>query len=154
LNLNYVTTVEHDIDKLFAIGFIKLVEETTWLSPIVVVPKKNKIEIKFNVPIKKNPYLLPFTDEVINFVIEHEVYTFLNGFSRYHHISITLEDQYKIAFVTDWGTFVWVVMAFGVKNEPPTYQKVVTKAFCEYIDVFMKIFLDDFIIFSYMSNHI
>jgi hypothetical protein len=112
------------------------------------------LKIKFNVPIKKNPYLLPFTDEVINFVIEHEVYTFLNGFSRYHHISITLEDQYKIAFVTDWGTFVWVVMPFGVKNEPPTYQKVVTKAFCEYIDVFMKIFLDDFIIFSYMSNHI
>jgi hypothetical protein len=111
------------------------------------------LKIKLNVAIKNNPYLLPFTDEVINIIIEHEVYTFLNCFSKYHHISITLEDQYKIAFVTDWGTFVWVIMHFRVKNEPP-YQKVVTKAFCKYIDVFMKIFLDDFIIFSYMSNHI
>jgi hypothetical protein len=33
-------------------------------------------------------------------------------------------------------------MPFGVKNEPPTYQKVVTKAFKEYLDNFMKIFLD------------
>jgi hypothetical protein len=39
-------------------------------------------------------------------------------------------------------------MLFGVKNEPPTYQRAITKAFHEYIDVFMKIFLDDFTIFS------
>jgi len=39
-------------------------------------------------------------------------------------------------------------MPFGVKNEPPTYQKVVTKTFQEHIDVFMKIFLGNFTIFS------
>jgi hypothetical protein len=46
--------------------------------------------------------------------------------------------------VISWGAFVWVVMPFGVKNGPPTYQKVVTKAFHEYIEVFMKIFFNDF----------
>jgi len=66
LNPNYVAIIKHDIDKLFTIGFIKLVEEVTWLSPIVVVPKKNgKLRIcvnfrKFNVVTKKDPYLLPF----------------------------------------------------------------------------------------------
>jgi hypothetical protein len=45
-------------------------------------------------------------------------------------------------------------MPFGIKNGPPTYQKTVTKTFCEYIDVFMKIFLDDFTIFSDMSTHL
>jgi hypothetical protein len=39
-------------------------------------------------------------------------------------------------------------MPFGVKNGPPTYQSAITKTFHEYIDVFMKIFLDDFIIFN------
>jgi hypothetical protein len=48
---------------------------------------------------------------------------------------------------------VWVVMPFGVKNGPPTYQRAVTKAFYEYIDVFMKIFLNDFIVFSDLSTH-
>jgi hypothetical protein len=45
-------------------------------------------------------------------------------------------------------------MPFGVKNGPPTYQRVVTKAFREYIDVFMKIFLDDFIVLSDLSTHL
>jgi len=47
---------------------------------------------KLNAVTKKDPYLLPFTDEVINIVAGHEVYTFLDGFSRYHQISIALED--------------------------------------------------------------
>jgi hypothetical protein len=51
------------------VGFIKLVEEATWLSSIVVVPKKNgKLKIyvdfrKLNATTKKDPYPLPFTNE-------------------------------------------------------------------------------------------
>jgi hypothetical protein len=41
LNLNYVVIVKQDINKLLAVGFIKPVEEVIWLSPIMVVPKKN-----------------------------------------------------------------------------------------------------------------
>ncbi len=40
LNLNYVTTFKQYIDKLLATGFIQSIKEATWLSPIVVVPKK------------------------------------------------------------------------------------------------------------------
>jgi hypothetical protein len=92
---------------LLATSFIKPIEEATWLLPIVVVPKKNgkqKFCVDFkrlNAAIKKDPYLLPFTNEVINTIARHEVYTFLNGFSRYHQISIAPEDQYKISFVTN-----------------------------------------------------
>ncbi len=45
-------------------------------------------------------------------------------------------------------------MPFGVKNGPPTYQRAITKTFHEYIDVFMKIFLDDFIIFNGLWTHL
>jgi hypothetical protein len=104
---------------LLAAGFIKPIEKTIWLSPIVVMPKKNgklKIYVDFRklfVVMKKGPYPLPFINEVINIIDGHEVYTFLDGFFGYHQISITLEDQYKTAFIIDWGAFVWVVMLFG-----------------------------------------
>ncbi len=49
---------------------------------------------------------------------------------------------------------MWVVMPFGIKNGPPTYHKAITKMFCEYINVFMKIFLDDFMIFNGMLTHL
>jgi hypothetical protein len=39
-------------------------------------------------------------------------------------------------------------------NGPPTYQRAVTKTFKEYLDNFMKIFLDDFIMYSGMESHL
>jgi hypothetical protein len=45
-------------------------------------------------------------------------------------------------------------MSFGIKNGPPTYQRVMTKAFKEYLNSFMKIFMDDFMVYSDMENHL
>ncbi len=47
---------------------------------------------------------------------------------------------------------MWVVMAFGVKNGLPTHQRAISKAFRENTDVFMKIFLNDFIVFIDLST--
>jgi len=119
---------------------------------VVAVTKKNgKLRIyidfrKLNAATKKDPYPLSFIDEMLNIVIGYNAYSFLDGYLGYHQISIALKEKYKVAFVTDWGALIWKVMSFGMKNEPPTYQKVVTKAFREYLDNFMKIFLDYFII--------
>jgi hypothetical protein len=62
LNPNYATIVKQNIDKLLVDKFIQFVEEATWLSGIVIVPKKNgklKMSINFkklNVTTKKDPY--------------------------------------------------------------------------------------------------
>jgi hypothetical protein len=92
----------------------------------VVVPKKNgKLRLyvdlkKLNATTKKDPYPLPFMDEVINTTVGHKVYTFLDKFSKYHQVSITLETNTKLV-LSNWGAFVWVMMPFGVKNGLPTY---------------------------------
>ncbi len=120
LNPNYVTVVKQNIDKLLVIGFIQLVEEARWLSPIVVAPKKNgKLRIcinfkKLNEAMKKDPYPLPFTNEMLNTIAGYEAYSFLDGYSGYHQISIILEDRYKIASIIDYEVFMWKMMLFGV----------------------------------------
>jgi hypothetical protein len=43
---------------------------------------------KLNVTTKKNPYPLCFTYEVQNVVAMHGVYSFLDEYFGYHHISI------------------------------------------------------------------
>jgi len=45
-------------------------------------------------------------------------------------------------------------MSFGVKNGPPTYHRGMTKTFKDYLDNFMKIFLDDFTMYSDMESHL
>ncbi len=82
LNLNYVIVVKQDINKLLATRFIQFVEEATWLSPIVIVLKKNgKLKIcidfkKLNVATKKDPYPIHFIDEMINTVVGYEAHYF------------------------------------------------------------------------------
>jgi hypothetical protein len=99
--------------------------------------------------LNKDPYHLPFFDEVLNTIARFEAYLFLDGYSKYHQIYIAPEDRYKTTFVIDWGVFVWMVMPFGVKNGPPTF---LNKAFREYLDQFMKIYLDDFKVDSDVEN--
>ncbi len=123
------------------------------------MPKKNgKLKIcvnfkKLNKVTRKDPYPLPFSNGVFNTIVGYETYLFINGYSRYHHILIALKDRYKIIFIVDWGAFVWMVMPFGVKNGPLIFQKARSKSFGKYLDRFMKIFLDDFTIYSDMESH-
>jgi hypothetical protein len=39
-------------------------------------------------------------------------------------------------------------MPFGVKNEPSTFLRAINKAFKEYLDQFMKIYLEDFMVYD------
>jgi hypothetical protein len=52
-------------------------------------------------PQQKNPYLLPFIDDVLNVIEGHDTYSFLNGYFVYHQIFITPKEKYKTTFVTD-----------------------------------------------------
>jgi hypothetical protein len=90
---------------LLTLRFIQSIEEATWLSPIVVIPKKNgKLRIcidfkKLNATIKKDPYLLRFTYGMLNMITWYETYSFLDGYSRYHQMFMAPKDRYKTTFV-------------------------------------------------------
>jgi hypothetical protein len=45
MNPNYAIVVKQDLDQFLSANFIALVEEASWLSPIVIVLKKNKFRI-------------------------------------------------------------------------------------------------------------
>jgi hypothetical protein len=63
------------------------VQEATWLSPIVVLLKKNgKLRIyvdfrKLNKGTKRNPYFLPFFDEILNIINFRQIIRIWNRFS-------------------------------------------------------------------------
>ena len=112
LNPRYKEKVKDEIDKMLVAGIIELVEESKWVSPMVMQENKTKGEIWICVDLRKlnnasihDPFLTPFTDEVLDNVGRQEVYSFTDGFSSYHHIRIHPKDQYKTTFATEWGSF-------------------------------------------------
>jgi hypothetical protein len=135
MNPKYFLMVKEEIDKLLECGFIYPVPYSEWVSPIVVVLKKNgKLRIcvdfrKLNNVTQKDYFPLPFTDAILDGVAGHECYSFLDGFSGYNQVMIALACRAYTTFTTDWGTYAYNVMPFGLCNAPATFQRVMTTAF-------------------------
>ena len=93
-NDNFGAKIKAEIDKLKEVGFIYEIEQTEWVSPIVVVPKKNeKLRVcvnlkKVNAATIRDHYPLPITEHVLERVAGGEAFSFLDGFSGYNQLLI------------------------------------------------------------------
>jgi hypothetical protein len=107
LNPIYKKKVKDEIDRMLEAGIIELVEESEWISLMVVQDKKQGgigrcFDLrKLNDACLHDRFPTPFTDEVLEHIGGHEAYSFTDGFSGYHQIKIAQEDKYKTTFATE-----------------------------------------------------
>jgi hypothetical protein len=141
-------------------GIIEPVEESKWISPMVVQEnKQGGIRIfvdlrKLNDACLHDPFPTPFTDEVLENVGGQEAYSFTVGFSGYHQIKITPVDRYKTTFAKEWGSYQYTVMPFGLKIVPTIFSRVVIVSFKEFMDQFLELYLDDWTMYSLLKDHV
>lgn len=160
MNPNYAKKVKEEIDNILKAGFIAKVESSDWLFPIVVVPKKNgKLRVcvdyrKLNAQTIKDPFPLPFTDMMLDEVVGHQMYSFMDGYSGYNQLAIALEDWQKTTFITEWGAFMYLVMPFGLCNAPATFHWCMMVIFADFLHKFLAIFVDDFTVYSEEQTHL
>ena len=127
---------------------------------MVLVKKKNgKIRVcidyrALNKRTQKDHFPLPFINTILDEVAGHELYTFMDGYFGYNQISIAPEDHHKTAFITPWGTFIYVVMPFGLYNVPSTFQRAMSFAFSNLLHRSMTVFIDDFSTHSLVAEHL
>lgn len=112
LNPKYREKVRKELDKMLEVEIIEPVEESDWVSLIVVQEKKKKDEIRICIDLRKlndvcvhDPFPTPFIDEVLESVGGKEAYSFIDGFLVYHQIKIALEDRNKTTLVMECGCF-------------------------------------------------
>jgi hypothetical protein len=160
INLIYKQKLKAEIDRMLEGNIIEPVEESEWISPMVVQEKK-KGGIRICVDLRKlndaclhDPFPTPFMDEVLENVGGHKFYSFTDGFSGYLQIKIAQEDIYKTKFSTKWGSYQYTIRAFGLKNAPTLFCRVVITTFKEFIHHFIEVYLDDWIVYSMLKYHI
>nr|GFA68185.1 reverse transcriptase domain-containing protein [Tanacetum cinerariifolium] len=104
---------------------------------------------------RKDHFSLPFMDQMLERLAENEFYCFLDGFYRYFHILINLQDQEKTSFTFPYGTFAYRHMPFGLCNDPGTFQRCMLAIFHDMTEKTMEVFMDDFSVFgdSFSSCH-
>ncbi|GKE67032.1 reverse transcriptase domain-containing protein [Tanacetum coccineum] len=78
---------------------------------------------KLNEATRKDHFLLPFMDQMLERLAGNEYYCFLDGFLGYFQIPIDPKDQEKTTFTCPYGTFAYRRMPFGLCNAPGTFQR-------------------------------
>ncbi|KAL2457335.1 Ribonuclease H [Abeliophyllum distichum] len=127
--------IKEELEKLLEAGFIREVKYPQWLANVVLVKKSNgkwRLCIDFtdlNKACPKDCFHLPRIDALIDATARKKRFSFLDAFSGYHQISLAPEDAEKTSFITNFGTFCYTAMPFGLKNAGATYQRMVNKVF-------------------------
>ena len=101
-----------------------------------------------NAVTKKDHFPLPFLDQVLERVVGHEYYCFLNDYSGYFQIAIALEDQEKTTFTCPFSTYAYKRMPFGLCNAPATFQRCMLSIFSDMVERIMEVFMDDLTVYG------
>jgi hypothetical protein len=161
LNPKVKENVKKEIDLILATGLIFPVDEAEWINLIFIQSKKGTKDIRVCVDYQSlnsacvhDPFSTPFSDEFLDQVMGREAYSFTNGFFGYHQVRIAEEDKNKNTFTIEWGSFSYNVMSFGLKNSPTMFSWIVISTFCDFIHKFLEVYLDDWMVYNILKEHI
>ena len=109
--------VRKEVLKLLEARLIYPISDNSWVSPIQVVPQKGGMTVvkndrneliptrivtgwqmcidyrKLNEATRKDHYLLPFMDQMLERLAGQSFYCFLDGYSGYNQIAVDPQDQ-------------------------------------------------------------
>lgn len=141
--------IEENLQK----GFIRH-SQSPYGAPVLFAKKKdgslrlcvdyrglNKVTIK-------NRYPLPLIGELLDRISRAKVLTKFDVRDGYNRVRIAAGEEEKTAFRCRYGLFEYTVMPFGLCNAPGTFQHYMNNTFREFLDKFLIIYLDDFLIYS------
>ena len=170
LNPTMKEVVRKEVLKWLDVGVIYPISDSSWVSPVQVVPKKGGTIVirtennallpfrtvtwwrifidyrKLNKAIRKDHFPLPFLDQMLDRLVRHEYYCFLDGYSGYNQITISSEDQEKTTFTCPFGTFAFRRMPFGLCNAQSTFQRCMMAIFLDMVERTIEVFMDGFFV--------
>jgi len=154
MNPNLRDIVKEELQKILNVNLIYPIADSQWVSPLVIMPKKNdkwRVCIDYrelNKATLKDHFPLPFIDQVLDTLAGKKYFSFLDGFSGYNQIQVAPEDQDKTTFTCPWGTYAYRVLPFGLCNAPATFQRVVLGIFSDLIHDCVEVYMDDFTVYG------
>ena len=136
-------------------GFTVIRNERNELIPTITVTGWRVCIVyrKLNTATRKDNFPLPFIDKMLDRLVGHPHFCFLDGYSGYNQIAIAPEDQEKTTFTCPYGTFAFRRMSFGLCNAPATFQRCMMSMFSNFPEEVLEIFMDEFTVYGSSFEH-
>jgi hypothetical protein len=123
-------------------------------SPVIFVLMKDgtqRLCVGYRAPNEvtvKNKYPLPRIDDLFDQLRGACVFSKIDLQSRYHQLKVRECDISKIAFISRYGMYEFMVMLFGLTNALAYFMYMMNKIFMEYLDKFVVVYMDDILVYS------
>jgi len=164
--------VKKEVIKLLDAGIIYAILDSEWVSPVQVVPKKGGMTViknecdelistrtvtgwwmcinyrRLNQATRKDHFPLSFIDPMLERLVRHSFFCYLNGYYGFFQIPIHLDDQEKTTFTCAYGAFAYWKMPFLLCNASVTFQRCMTVIFFDLIANIMEVLMDDFLVYG------
>jgi len=145
--------IKEELDKMIKDGVVRE-SESPWSSPVVIIDKKDGskrfcIDYRWvNIITETDAYPLPRIDDLLEQFRGAEWFSSIDLASGYWQIEMDEKDRKKTAFTCHLGLYEFNVMPFGLKNAPPTFQRMMNKILREWLREFVVVYIDDIMIYS------
>lgn len=122
--------VREELQRLEQNDVIEKVDASEWVSPIVVVAKKNgKIRIcvdlrEPNKAVVIDKFPLPHTEELLHKLHGAKYFSKIDLAAAYHQVLLSPESRELTTFITDSGLYRFKRVCFGLASAPSAFQKM------------------------------
>jgi hypothetical protein len=132
--------------------------DTPWVSPIVMVKKKNG-ELRPCIDLRKlneitvpDHFPLPRLSDTLDRVAGKAYLTGLDLNKGFQQLKLDKESSRKCGVITPWGVYQCKTMPFGLRNAPSAFMRMMTKIIKGLEDICI-IYMDDFIVMTEVDDY-
>lgn len=144
--------VADELRRLLSLDIIEPIDASEWVSPIVVVDKKDgsfRICVDLREPNKAivpDSFPLPHTEELLHALVGATHFSKLDLACAYHQVLLHPDSRDLTAFITHEGLFRFKRVCFGLASAPAAFQKMMAKILDGCSGVLF--YIDDVIVFG------
>ena len=96
----------------------------------------------------KDCYSISLISNLLDAFKKVKIYTKIDLRNTYYLVCIAESNKWKTAFRTQYGSFKWLFMPFGLLNAPAAFQQFINKVFGNLLNIYMVIYLNNILIYS------
>ncbi|XP_064464259.1 uncharacterized protein LOC135375498 [Ornithodoros turicata] len=144
--------VTEELRRLEKEDILERVEASEWVSPIVVIPKKDgKIRLcvdlrEVNKAIIPDLFPLPHTEELLNALAGAQYFSRIDLRSAYHQVLLHPESRCLTTFITHDGLYRFKRVCIGLSSAPAMFQRMMSLILKHCSGVLC--YIDDIIVFG------